>query len=145
MVLVLSVHGLCLKRLMTLTILKTSLLTDIGIQDKFKKYFKSLHCLPVNPTQYHHLHVYVSQKDEFLPEIGNIWEGTDPQGLGVRSDSEHSSGGMEGHRPDSLGVLQTTDWDKLRAGHLLVLNLINRDITMWLTFYKFVYALIIYR
>lgn len=48
----------------------------------------------------------VFQKDsEFLPEIGNIWEGTDPQGLGVGSDSEHGSGGMEGHRPDSLGVL----------------------------------------
>lgn len=73
--LVLSVHGLCLKRLVSLT------------------------------------------------EIGNIWEGTDPQGLGVGSDSEHGSGGMEGHRPDSLGVLQTTDRDKLRAGHLLVLKI----------------------
>lgn len=69
----------------------------------------------------------VFQKDnEFLPEIGNIWESTDPQGLGVGSDSEHGSGGMEGHRPDSLGVLQTTDRDKLRAGHLLVLKLTNR-------------------
>lgn len=69
----------------------------------------------------------VFQKDnEFLPEIGNTWEGTDPQGLGVGSDSEHGSRGMEGHRPDSLGVLQTTDRDKLRAGHLLVLKLTNR-------------------
>lgn len=69
----------------------------------------------------------VFQKDnEFLPEIGNIWEGTDLQGLGVGSDSEHGSRGMEGHRPDSLGVLQTTDRDKLRAGHLLVLKLTNR-------------------
>lgn len=69
----------------------------------------------------------VFQKDsEFLPEIGNIWEGTDSQGLGVGSDSEHGSGGMEGHRPDSLGVLQTTDRDKLRAGHLLILKLTNR-------------------
>lgn len=32
--LVLSVHGLCLKRLVSLTVLKTSLLTDIGVQEK---------------------------------------------------------------------------------------------------------------
>lgn len=70
--------------------------------------------------------VFQKKDNEFLPEIGNIWEGTDPQGLGVGSDSEHGSGGMEGHRPDSLGVLQTTDRDKLRAGHLLVLKLTNR-------------------
>lgn len=76
----------------------------------------------------------VFQKDnEFLPEIGNIWEGTDSQGLGVGSDSEHGSGGMEGHCPDSLGVLQTTDRDKLRAGHLLVLKLTNRLKSMRIT------------
>ena len=51
------------------------------------------------------------------PQIGDIRESTDPQGLGVGSHCKHGPRGMEGDRSDGLSILQTTDWDKLGPGH----------------------------